>query len=181
MISIHRLCALGVVALAWISPRTLAGTLMTDPELFTYSPLPTEGSVRVRIDSNSPHFVFRSGDSAYAAFRLPDTHGAYLVDIIAPLEPPTHPAQSRVFYPAMALLSDNFIVTRASDGAAWHFDLPELGLTTVPAYRLTVEIPDGGPERYLVVYTPRDPTTSALPGASASGSIIVNVSPVPAE
>jgi len=154
---------------------------MTDPELFDYRPLPAEGTVSVRVDSTSPHFVFRSGDSAYAAFRLPDTHGAYLVDVIAPLEPPTDPARSRVFYPAVALLSDKFIVVRASDGAAWHFDLPDYGLTTVPAYRLTLEIEDGGPERYLIVYTPRDPATAALAGASATGPIRIHISPAPRE
>jgi Maltose operon periplasmic protein precursor (MalM) len=154
---------------------------LTDPEQFDYQALPNQGTVAVSVDAHSPHFEFRSGDSAFAAFRLPTADRAYLIDVVAPLQPTSDLAHGAVFYPAVALLSEQFILVRASEGAPWHFDRPEFGLTTVPAYRLTIDIQAGGPERYLIVYTPRDATTRALPGAASVGPLRITVSPAPSE
>jgi hypothetical protein len=137
--------------------------------------------VPFRIDVSSPRFEFRSGISPYAAFHLPEAAGTYLIDVISFLDPPADPSRSRVFYPSVALLSESFLLVRASDGVAWRFDLPELGQTTAPAYRVTVAVEKGGPERYLIVYTQHDEATRRLPGAAETGNLMLKVTRQPDE
>jgi hypothetical protein len=179
MINLHRLR--GLCAGVWLSAGSvaIAGPLIDDPELFTYTSLSLEHPVTLTVGPDSPHFVFRSGDSPVAAFRLPETTGHYLLDVIAPLDPPQNPGRSQVFYPALAMLSAGFTVLRVSDGTAWHADLPEFGLTQEPGYRVTVDIDGSGPERYLIVFTPRDDATRSLPGAADHGRLQLRLSPVP--
>lgn len=172
--------ALPIALVCGVCTAALAGPRASDPEDFAYQTLADDRGIEVRLDADSPHFEFRSGDSPFAAFRLPERAGRYLVDVIAPLDPPADPTRSRVFYPALALLSDHYTVLRTSEPGSWYFSLPEMGLTSEPAYRVTVEIDGQGPERYLVVYTPRDAATTALPGASDRGRLRLRLYPLPA-
>jgi hypothetical protein len=126
----------------------------TDPARFSYRALALSGGVDFELDRHSPTFEFHTGLSPFAAFRLPDTQDAYRVEVISFLEHPEDPAAARVFYPMVALLTGDFLVSRTSDVDALHFDLPILEQTTRPAYRVTIAIdPHQADERYLIVYT----------------------------
>ncbi len=167
-----------------------------DPTAFSYKTLPIDGSVDFVITRNSPSFEFHSGQSPYQAFRLPDAPGRYLIDVVSFLEHPDAPEQARVFYPIVALLTDDFLVSRTTDFSALRFDLPVFEHTTQPAYRLTVGIdPIALHERYLVVFTARailekrslpiisDPANATegahdvLLGASPTGRLQIMVRP----
>jgi hypothetical protein len=163
------------LAAALVSVTAQAGPLSLDPETFDYRPLPTAGLVRVSITETSPTFEFKSGVSPFAAFRLPDEPGRYLIDVISLLDPPADPARSRVFYPALALLSEHYLVVRASEGSSWRFDLPEYAQTIAPGYRLTVEVDRSGPERFMVVYTAHDADSTHLTGAADTGKFLIKV------
>jgi hypothetical protein len=178
MINLHRLRWLSAGVWLTTGAFAFAGPLIDDPELFTYTPLSLDHPVTLTVGADSPHFVFRSGDSPVAAFRLPETTGHYLLDVIAPMDPPQNPSRSQVFYPALAMLSAGFTVLRVSDSSAWHAELPEFGLTDEPGYRVTVDIDGNGPERYLIVFTPRDEDTRSLPGAADHGRLQLRLSPV---
>jgi hypothetical protein len=163
------------LAVVLVGGAAQAGPLSVDPETFDYRALPTTGLVRVAITDASPRFEFKSGVSPFAAFRLPDEPGRYLIDVISLLNPPTDPARSRVFYPSLALLSANYLVVRASEGSSWRFDLPEYAQTISPGYRLTVEVDRSGPERFMVVYTAHDADSSTLMGAADAGQLLIKV------
>jgi hypothetical protein len=166
-----------------------------DPSGFTYQPLPADGAVDFTIDRRSPLFEFQSGRSFFHAFRLPTSGKPYLVELRSFLDGRA-PRDARVFYPVVAILTDDFLVSRATDLDALRFDLPMLERTTAPAYRLQVPLdPSSRRERYLVVFTPApllearpvDASTpgaaqqaarSAYLGASAFGRLSVTVRPL---
>jgi hypothetical protein len=144
--------ALGVAASASAAAPAPA---VTDPAQFQYEPLPAEGVVRFAIDAKSPTFEFQSGVSAYRAFRLPADGGPYFLEVRSFLEGPADPARARVFYPVVAVLTDDFLVSRSTEAQLLRFDLPVLEGATAPAYRVTLGMdPAHTHERYLVVYTP---------------------------
>ena len=127
----------------------------TDPAQFHYEPLPAEGVVRFAIDAKSPTFEFQTGVSAYRAFRLPDDAVPYYVEVRSFLDGPADPARARVFYPVVAVLTDDFLVSRSTEPELLRFDLPVLEGTSAPAYRVTLGMdPAHTHERYLVVFTP---------------------------
>ena len=183
MIYLRRLIVALSITLGTSLTATGGGTntFPTDPEAFTYTPLPSNGSVLVSMSALSPRFEFKTGVSPYAAFRLPELPGRYFIDNVSELDPSTNPAQSHVFYPSVALLSEAFLVMRTTEGAAWRFDLPEFGQTTVAAYRSLVEFDTNGAERYLIVYTQRDAATRALAGAADSGRLTLKITRQAAE
>jgi hypothetical protein len=82
-----------------------------------------------------------------------------------------------VFYPSLALLSEGFLVIRSSQGPSWRFDIPEYAQTVAPGYRVTVEVDQGGPERYLVVYTQNADAAGEWPGAADQGRLLIKVTP----
>lgn len=126
-----------------------------DPARFGYQPLPDQGSVDFAIDRKSPLFEFQSGKSFFQAFRLPASGRPYTLELRSFLEDPDSPRTARVFFPVMAILTDDFLVSRATDLDALRFDLPMLERTTAPAYRVQLPVdPANGRERYLVVFTP---------------------------
>ena len=133
-------------------PTALAGN---DPASFRYEPLPPEGRVDFAIDERSPTFEFQTGPSAYRAFQLPDSSHPYYVDLRAYLDGPPEPARARLFYPVMALLTDDFLVSRHTELDFLRFDLPVFEHAVVPAYRVTIGVdPAQAHERYLIVFTP---------------------------
>jgi hypothetical protein len=151
---------------------------LQDPSQFHYVALPTDGQIDARVDAAGPRFVFKTGASAFAAFRLPDAKGRYIVDVLSFLDPPQDPAKSRVFYPLVALLSDDFFVTRSLESGQWRFDLPMYGRTEAPAYRLVLGVDTAQtPERYLVIYTADAIDGTPLVGASSSGRLRISVHP----
>ncbi|MEI8296736.1 MAG: hypothetical protein WCH32_01815 [Pseudomonadota bacterium] len=140
-------CALPLVAAAARPP--------TDPAQFHYESLPAAGSVETAIEAGGPLFEFKSGRSAYRAFRLPDAERPYLIEIRSLLQGGLEPLHARVLYPVAALLTDDFLVSRQTELESLRFDLPVFEQAYAPAYRLTLGVdPAQGHERYLVVYTP---------------------------
>jgi hypothetical protein len=72
----------------------------------------------------------------------------------------------------VAILTDDFLVSRATELELLRFDLPVLERTTRPAYRVSVPVdPAATRERYVVVFTPAKlATTRALPPISGPES-----------
>jgi hypothetical protein len=146
------LCAAAVAAAA---PGAAATHCCSDPAGFRYEPLPAEGSVDLTIDSHSATFEFQSGPSAFRAFVLPPATRPYLIEVRSFLRGGPDPRRARVFYPVVAVLTDDFLVSRSTDLEALRFDLPLLEQSTAPAYRVVLAIDPSNPhERYLVVFTP---------------------------
>src|SRR5512137_1455924 len=126
-----------------------------DPSRFGYDALPAEGSVDFTIDRGSPLFEFQSGRSFFRAFRLPTVGRPYTLELRSFLDAAESPRTARVFYPVVAILTDDFLVSRATDLDALRFDLPMLEQTTSPAYRLQLPLdPANTRERYVIVFTP---------------------------
>jgi hypothetical protein len=126
-----------------------------DPSQFRYEPLPAAGEIDFTIGAQSPTFEFQSGVSAYRAFRLPAGGGPFYVDVRSFLDGPPDPARAHVFYPVIAVLTDDFLVSRSTELEQLRFDLPTLEQTIAPAYRITLGLdPEHTRERYLVVFTP---------------------------
>jgi hypothetical protein len=144
----------------------------TDPSAFPYEPLPTEGSVDFVIDRHSPTFEFQSGPSRFRAFTLPQTDRGYLLEVRSFLDEPNDPRRARVFYPVIAILTDDFLVSRTSELESLSYDLPVLERSLAPAYRVTLPLgPGNGRERYVVVFTPAKlATLRALPPISTPES-----------
>lgn len=132
-----------------------AAPCCTDPSRFAFRPLPERGDVDFTIDRGSPVFEFQSGKSFFQAFRLPAAGGPYTLELRSFLENPESPRTARVFFPVIAILTDDFLVSRATDLDALRFDLPMLERTSAPAYRVELPVdPANTRERYLVVFTP---------------------------
>jgi hypothetical protein len=149
--------ASGTDAAAQGQPALLEATpaCCADPAGFGYQALPAEGSVDFAIDRKSPLFEFQSGKSFFHAFRLPATGRPYTLELRSFLDEPDSPRTARVFFPVLAILTDDFLVSRATDLDALRFDLPMLEQTTAPAYRIQLPVdPANTRERYLVVFTP---------------------------
>jgi len=125
----------------------------TDPAEFQFQDVSLPGQRSLEIGPMSRLFDFHSGRSFFAALRLPEASGSYRVKIKSLLQgkgDATH-----VFYPVVALLNDNFIVTRLSSPN--HLRL-EPALATPggePGLSLSIRVdPAEAKERYLVVFTP---------------------------
>lgn len=126
-----------------------------DPSRFQYAPLPADGSVDFTIDRASPVFEFQSGRSFFRAFQLPALGRPYTLELRSYVEQDEPTRDARVFYPVVAILTDDFLVSRATDLDFLRFDLPVLEQATAPAYRLSLPLdPANTRERYLVVFTP---------------------------
>ncbi len=168
-------CVLAALATAVPGPAAASAPVaVADPSSFRYEPLPAEGSVDFVIDRRSPTFEFQTGPSAYRAFRLPDLSHPYYVEVRAFLDGPKDPEGARVFYPVMALLTDDFLVSRQTELDFLRFDLPVFEQAAAPAYRLTVGVdPARARERYLIVFTPAILMTDrALPPISTPESAV---------
>lgn len=151
-----RRALLGLAALAAASPCVASPAVAqpTDPAQFRYDALPADGAVEFAIDSKSPTFEFQTGVSAYRAFRLPGG-GPFYVDVRSFLEGPPDPSRARVFYPVIAVLTDDFLVSRSTELELLRFDLPTQEGTIAPAYRISLGVdPEHSRERFLVVFTP---------------------------
>jgi hypothetical protein len=195
----RRALAAALVVVATVLAGTAGGATgvtATDPAAFPFEALPANGAVDFAIDAKSPTFEFHSGVSAFRAFRLPEATGPYYVELRSFVEGPPDPMRARVFYPVVALLSDDFLVSRTSELELLRFDLPVLEAATRPAYRLTLGIdPAHGHERYLVVFTAArlfegrvlppistpesvaDAARAAFLGASPHGQLRITVRP----
>ena len=179
------------------APTTIPAA--TDPASFDYAPLPDDGAVDFRIDEQSPRFEFHSGSSGYRAFRLPAAARPYGIDVISYLEGGDTPDTARVFYPLVALLTDDFLVSRRTEIEELRFDAPFLMRSQMPAYRISIGVdPAQSPERYLVVFTPKatadDDDTALIStpdeaaeslhrhpvGASTRGHLRLRIHPLPA-
>jgi len=131
------------------------GKVPADPAEFRYEPLPAAGELDFAIDAKSPTFEFQSGRSAFRAFRLPAAGGPFYVDVRSFLDGPADPVHARVFYPVIAVLTDDFLVSRSTELEQLRFDLPMLEQTIAPAYHVSLGVdPEHTRERYLVVFTP---------------------------
>lgn len=155
------------------APAGTAASCCADPAQFDYEPLPAAGAVSVVIDAHGPSFEFQSGRSYFHAFRLPAATRGYTLEIQSFLDPPHDTARSRVFYPLLALLTEDFLVARVTDLETLSFDVPTLERTSAPAYRLSVAVdPGSAHERYAVLFTPAGLlTTRALPPITTPESV----------
>lgn len=131
-----------------------------DPAHFPYQSLPPSGAVDFAIDSRSPSFEFQSGSSSFRAFTLPTEQHPYVLDIRSFVSNGPDPRRASVFYPLVAVLTDDFVVSRLTDLEHLHFDVPLLELSAAPAYRVVLPFdPANRRERYLVVFTAGDLAT----------------------
>lgn len=132
---------------------TRAAECCSDPAQFAFADTALPGRLELAIDAASPLFEFQSGRSYFHALRLPAGDASYRIRIRSLLRGDGD--RTRVFYPVVALLDENYIVTRVS--SLDHLRL-EPGLATPggsSALSLTVRIdPKVTIERYLVVFTP---------------------------
>jgi hypothetical protein len=170
----------------------------TDPSAFHYEPLPAQGTVEVRIDARDPAFEFKTGPSAYRAFRLPAGDAAYLIEVRGLLEGGLDARRAHVFYPVVALLTEDYLLSRQTDVEALRFELPFSEAARSPAYRVSIGVdPAQAKERYLVIYTPApllgmrpwpaattpeaaaEAARGAWAGASGSGTVRITVLAAP--
>lgn len=125
----------------------------SDPTEFQFLDVSLPGQQLLEIGPTSRLFDFHSGRSFFAALRLPEASGSYRVRIRSVLQGKGD--TTRVFYPVVALLNDNFIVTRVSSPN--HLRL-EPALATPggePGLSLSIRVdPAEAKERYLIVFTP---------------------------
>jgi hypothetical protein len=125
----------------------------SDPAQFSFNDTTLPGRLEFEIGPRNPLFEFQSGRSFFAALRLPGGESSYRIRIKSLLRGAGD--DTRVFYPVVALLDDNFVVTRVS--SVDHLRL-EPALATpggASGLALTVRIdPSIAVERYLVVFTP---------------------------
>jgi hypothetical protein len=150
-----RLALAALLAAASTAHAAAPAACCSDPSRFKFEPLPTQGSVDLVINASSPTFEFQSGPSAYRAFALPASTQPYVVEVRSFMSGGSDPQRARVFYPVVAVLTDDFLVSRSTDLEALRFDLPLFEQTSAPAYRLVLGIDPSNPhERYLVVFTP---------------------------
>lgn len=84
----------------------------SDPTEFQFVDMSLPGQQSLEIGPTSRLFDFHSGRSFFAALRLPEASGSYRVRIKSLLQGKGD--ATRVFYPVVALLNDNFVVTRLS-------------------------------------------------------------------
>ena len=146
---------LGLAIALPAAPSLAAKGCCTDPARFHYDVLPPQGSVDLVINSSSPTFEFQSGPSAFHAFVLPQASRPYYIEVRSFISGGSNPDRARVFYPVVAVLTDDFLVSRSTDLESLRFDLPLFEETTDPAYRLVLPIDPSNPhERYIVVFTP---------------------------
>jgi hypothetical protein len=195
-------CAVLLGAAATASPTDISLVEATvpccaDPSQFGWQALPAKGSIDFAIDRKSPLFEFQSGRSFFHAFRLPSSGGPYTLELRSFLKDAESPRSARVFFPVLAILTDDFLVSRATDLDSLRFDLPMLEQTIAPAYRVQLPMdPANTRERYLVVFTPTQllsargvqvttpesaaqAARSAFLGASAFGRFRVTLRPSP--
>ncbi len=124
-----------------------------DPAQFDFLPLPGAGTVQATIGSGSPAFVFHSGLSHFAAFRLPEASEPYRVRIRSLFD--GEPPGGSLFYPVVAMLDESFIVTRISGLENLRLEPSlarpgaEAGLALVAPFD-----PSVSRERYIVLFTP---------------------------
>ncbi len=125
----------------------------TDPAQFDFVPLPGAGSVTATIGRDSPAFEFHSGLSPFAAFRLPDVDTPFRVRIKSLFD--GAPPGGSLFYPVVAMLDENFIVTRVSGLENLRLE-PSLARPGAESGLALVAPFDPGVtrERYIVVFTP---------------------------
>jgi hypothetical protein len=125
----------------------------TDPADFEFIDTTLPGRTVLDVGPGSRLFDFHSGRSFFAALRLPATSESYRVRVKSLLQGKGD--STRVFYPLVALLNDNFIVTRLS--SLGHLRL-EPGLVTpggASGLAVTIRVdPAVAQERYLIVFTP---------------------------
>lgn len=146
---------LGALLVALLAGTARAGgaACCDDPERFPYEALPESGSVELTIDGRSPTFEFQTGISAFRAFRLPAADHPHLVTVRSFISGGPDPARARVFYPLVAVLNDDYLISRLTDLGQLQVDLPLYEAASRPAYRIALPVGEAR-ERYLVIFTP---------------------------
>ena len=152
-------CAAAALLLACAAPTAAHASpppaaCCADPSHFPYQPLPLTGTVDFAIDAKSPSFEFQTGISGFRAFTLPAEEHRYVLDIRSFVSDGPDPRRGNVFYPLVAVLTDDFVVSRLTDLYHLRFDMPLLELALAPAYRVVLPFdPANRRERYVVVFT----------------------------
>lgn len=159
-----------------VAPYAGRPVCCTDPAEFEYTALPDRGSIEFDINAKSKLFEFQTGVSGFRAFRLPVLTTPYLIEIKSFIRGGPDPTRARLFYPAAALMTDDYLVLRSVGVDALVPELPFFERTTQPAYRLSIGVdPRSSRERYLVVFTPESllgpRPIPALDGADAAAEV----------
>ncbi len=128
-----------------------------DPSEFTFTPLPDHGRIEFDIDRRSPVFEFQSGLSGFSAFRLPVINEPYLLEIRSYLRGGPDPDKAKVYYPIVALLTSDLLISRRVGIEALVAENPLQERSAAPAYRISIPVDAlHGKEQYLVIYTPQE-------------------------
>lgn len=113
-------------------------------QAFHFHPLPADGYVDERIDTDSQAFVFRTGKSYFLAYRLPRTGRAITVEVESWV-------RETVFFPRLLLLDKSFAPVRRVGPPAVHF-VPA-GPVEPEHYEADCPIGPADPARYLIILT----------------------------
>jgi hypothetical protein len=126
-----------------------------DPSAFPFTALPRQGNADATIGPESPVFDFQSGLSPFAAFELPDDATTPYRIRVKSLFDRKGGGEDGVFYPAVALLDDSFIVVHITglDSLRLEPALATAGGESGLAVSIGVN-PAEQKGKYLVVFTP---------------------------
>jgi hypothetical protein len=125
---------------------------------FDYESIPGIEGITFKIDESSPAFVFQSGKSLFKAFQLPRVEAPYYIQVKS-FGLGEHISKAHIFYPQLALLSDNFDVLKQSD--AHEFSLKKGGLgetASISWTALPIKVEgslfvDNPRAKYVVIFT----------------------------
>ncbi len=147
----------GPVALATTGPVTQApARCCQTTDDFPWQDLPPPGGhLEVTLDTAAPVFRFHTGESRFAAFRLPLSATPYRVEVRALASPaPEAPGGWRVFYPQAVLLDGDQLLTRQAAPENALLEMTGSELSPQGAYVLYLPIDSSADgERYLVLHT----------------------------
>ncbi len=125
-----------------------------DPSGFRWNALPKQGYADAAVDAASPVFDFQSGLSPFAAFELPDATTPYRIRVKS-LFDRRGADKAGVFYPAVALLDETFIVVHLSGLDSLRLEPALATPGGEPGFAVSIGIdPAEQKGKYLVVFTP---------------------------
>lgn len=126
-----------------------------DPSAFPFTALPRQGYADATVDPASPVFEFQSGPSPFAAFELPDGATTPYRIRVKSLFDRKGGGEDGVFYPAVALLDDSFIVVHITGLDSLRLEPALATPGGEPGLAVSIGVnPAEQKGKYLVVFTP---------------------------
>ncbi|MGA7538140.1 MAG: MalM family protein [Steroidobacteraceae bacterium] len=141
-----------------VSPKTWdalasAPSCCAGMQTFRFRPLPLDGYVDQRIDTDSPAFAFKTGKSYFLAYQLPRTEKATTLEVDSWVH-------ETVFFPRLLFLDKSFAPVRLLGPPAVHF-VPA-GPVEPDHYEADCSIGPADPARYLIILTTETDLGSVL-------------------